>query len=99
MIVIVNDNGWSIAENHGGLYRNLAELRESEGKAPCNLFRALGLDYRFLAEGNDEAAVERVLAELRGIRPSGCFAPVHYQGCRLRARRGRLRELAPCGPL
>lgn len=67
VIVIVNDNGWSIAENHGGLYRNLAELRESEGKAPCNLFRALGLDYRFLAEGNDEAAVERVLAELRGI--------------------------------
>lgn len=67
VIVIVNDNGWSIAENHGGLYRNLAALRESAGSDPCNFFRALGLDYRFLADGNDEAAVERVLLELRGI--------------------------------
>lgn len=67
VIVIVNDNGWSIAENHGGLYRNLAELRASGGTAHNNYFRALGLDYRFLAEGNDEAAVERVLRELRDI--------------------------------
>lgn len=67
VIVIVNDNGWSIAENHGGLYRNLAELRETGGKAPCNLFRAFGLDYRFVADGNDEAAVEDVLAELRDV--------------------------------
>lgn len=46
VIVIVNDNGWSIAENHGGLYRNLAELRETGGEAPNNFFRTLGLDYR-----------------------------------------------------
>ena len=67
VIVIVNDNGWSIAENHGGMYRNLAELRASAGTAPNNYFRALGLDYRFLAEGNDEAAIERSLLELRDI--------------------------------
>ena len=67
VIVIVNDNGWSIAENHGGIYRNLAELREGEGTAPNNFFRSLGLDYRFLANGNDEAAVERALLELRDI--------------------------------
>lgn len=67
VIVIVNDNGWSIAENHGGIYRNLAELRESGGAAPNNFFRSLGLDYRFLMDGNDEAAVERALLELRDI--------------------------------
>ena len=66
IIVIVNDNGWSIAENHGGIYRNLAELRESNGASEHNIFRALGLDYRFLADGNDEAAVEASLRELRG---------------------------------
>ena len=67
VVVVVNDNGWSIAENHGGLYRNLAELRESGGTAPNNFFTSLGLDYRFLAEGNDEAAVECVLRELRDV--------------------------------
>ena len=66
VIIIVNDNGWSIAENHGGIYRNLADLRESKGACACNVFRALGLDYRFLADGNDEAAVEATLRELRG---------------------------------
>ena len=67
VIVIVNDNGWSIAENHGGIYRNLAELRESQGACERNIFRTLGLDYRFLADGNDEATVETALRELRGI--------------------------------
>lgn len=65
VIVIVNDNGWSIAENHGGLYRNLAELRDTHGEASNNFFRSLGLDYRFVADGNDEQAVEAVLREVR----------------------------------
>lgn len=52
-IVIVNDNDHSIAENHGGLYQNLRELRESNGKAENNFFKALGFDYRYLATGND----------------------------------------------
>lgn len=52
-IIIVNDNDMSIAENHGGLYKNLKELRESNGTAACNLFQAMGLDYVYLEEGND----------------------------------------------
>ena len=52
-IIIVNDNEMSIAENHGGLYENLRALRESNGQAEPNLFKAFGLDYIFLKEGND----------------------------------------------
>ena len=54
-IIIVNDNDMSIAENHGGLYKNLKELRESNGTAACNLFKAMGLDYVYLDEGNSKA--------------------------------------------
>lgn len=53
LIIIVNDNDMSIAENHGGLYKNLKLLRDTEGKAECNLFKAMGLDYLFVKEGND----------------------------------------------
>ena len=52
-IVIVNDNDMSIAENHGGIYANLAELRAGNGVAPTNLFTAMGYDYRYLNDGND----------------------------------------------
>lgn len=52
-IVIVNDNDMSIAENHGGIYKNLKLLRETDGKAECNLFKAMGLDYVFVKDGND----------------------------------------------
>ncbi len=47
----------SIAENHGGLYQNLKLLRETDGKADCNLFRAMGLDYIYVNEGNNTAAL------------------------------------------
>ena len=67
LIVIVNDNEMSIAENHGGLYQSLAELRATGGESPNNFFRALGLDYRYVEDGNDEQAVEAALAEVRGI--------------------------------
>jgi len=53
MIVIVNDNDMSIAENHGGLYKNLKELRDSEGKCECNFFKAMGLDYYYVKDGHD----------------------------------------------
>lgn len=53
IILIINDNDMSIAENHGGLYQNLRLLRETGGKADCNLFRALGFDYSFVRDGND----------------------------------------------
>ena len=56
-IIIVNDNQMSIAENHGGLYRNLQLLRETGGKAENNLFRALGLDYLYVPDGNDIASL------------------------------------------
>lgn len=53
MIIVVNDNQMSIAENHGGLYKNLQLLRETKGEASCNLFRAMGLDYLYVDNGND----------------------------------------------
>lgn len=66
LIVVVNDNEWSIAPNHGGIYRNLAELRATRGTSEHNVFRALGLDYRYVESGHDEATLEAALAELRG---------------------------------
>lgn len=53
MIIVVNDNDMSIAENHGGLYSNLELLRETNGQAECNLFKAMGLDYVYVDHGND----------------------------------------------
>lgn len=52
-IILVNDNDMSIAENHGGLYKNLKALRDSNGSCECNLFKAMGLDYLYVADGND----------------------------------------------
>lgn len=57
LIVVVNDNEMSIAENHGGLYQNLKLLRESNGTAECNMFRAWGYEYLYVEEGNDIAAL------------------------------------------
>ena len=53
IIIVVNDNEMSIAENHGGLYRNLALLRQTKGSAELNFFKAMGYDYLYLEEGND----------------------------------------------
>ena len=52
-IIVVNDNDMSIAENHGGLYKNLKELRASNGTCECNLFKAMGLDYLYVNNGNN----------------------------------------------
>lgn len=52
-IIVVNDNDMSIAENHGGLYKNLKELRASNGTCVCNLFKAMGLDYVYVNDGNN----------------------------------------------
>ena len=67
IIIIVNDNEMSIAENHGGLYKNLALLRETNGKAECNLFRAMGLDYKYVADGNDVETLIKTFQEVKGI--------------------------------
>lgn len=54
-IIVVNDNDMSIAENHGGIYSNLKLLRDTNGTAECNLFKAMGLDYVYVNEGNNVA--------------------------------------------
>lgn len=57
LIIVVNDNDMSIAENHGGLYGNLELLRETKGEAQCNLFKAMGLDYLYVDQGNNVKAL------------------------------------------
>ncbi len=65
LIIIVNDNNQSIAENHGGLYKNLKELRETNGKAKTNLFTAMGLDYHYVADGHDIDGLINILNEVK----------------------------------
>ena len=66
-LILVNDNQMSIAENHGGLYASLKALRESNGTSENNLFRAMGLDYRYEAAGNDIGALIRVLNAVKDL--------------------------------
>jgi len=67
IIIIVNDNEMSIAENHGGLYRNLKRLRESGGQAECNYFRALGFDYLYVERGNDVGSLVEAFRKVKDI--------------------------------
>lgn len=53
IIIVVNDNEMSIAENHGGIYKNLRALRQSNGTCEHNWFKAWGFEYKYLEEGND----------------------------------------------
>lgn len=66
-IIIVNDNQQSIAEVHGGLYKNLDELRATHGTSPNNFFKALGLDYIYEENGNDVQAMIKVLQKVKDI--------------------------------
>lgn len=66
-IIIVNDNQQSIAEVHGGLYENLAELRRTKGSAANNFFKALGLDYIYEEQGNDIAAMIKLFEKVKDI--------------------------------
>ena len=74
LIIVVNDNDMSIAENHGGLYHNLKALRESHGTCYCNLFRAMGLDYRFVADGND---IAQLIAAFSAVKDTDRPTVVH----------------------
>ena len=67
MIIVLNDNQMSIAEVHGGMYKGFEELRRTGGKSEHNLFRAMGLDYRFVADGNDSEALIKVFREVKDI--------------------------------
>lgn len=66
-IVIVNDNDISIAENHGGLYKNLHLLRETNGKAENNFFKSLGFDYYYVEEGNNVEALINIFQTVKDI--------------------------------
>lgn len=74
LIIVVNDNDMSIAENHGGLYDNLKLLRETDGKAECNFFRAMGLDYVYVGNGNDIGAL---IDAFRSVKDAGKPVVVH----------------------
>lgn len=65
IIIIVNDNGMSIADNHGGLYGNLTLLRETKGKAELNFFKAIGFDYYFVEDGNN---IESLIETFRKVK-------------------------------
>lgn len=68
MIIIVNDNQMSIAENHGGLYKNLQALRESDGQCECNFFKAMGFDYRYVKDGNNVEALIEAFSAVKDSR-------------------------------
>lgn len=74
LIILVNDNAMSIAENHGGLYENLKLLRETRGTASCNLFKAMGLAYVFVEDGND---LEQLISAFLQVKDSAQPVVVH----------------------
>lgn len=74
LIIVVNDNDMSIAENHGGLYGNLKLLRETDGKAECNFFKAMGLDYVYVGNGNDIGAL---IDAFKSVKDAGRPVVVH----------------------
>lgn len=67
ILIIVNDNEMSIAENHGGIYTNLRLLRETNGAAECNMFKAMGFNYRYVADGNNQEDMIKILQELKDV--------------------------------
>ena len=73
-IVVVNDNEMSIAENHGGLYGSLAELRATQGKSENNYFKSLGFDYLYVEQGND---IESLIAAFKQVKDSTKPVVVH----------------------
>lgn len=83
IIIVVNDNDMSIAENHGGLYANLKDLRDSDGKCENNFFKTLGFDYRYVADGHDIQSLismfesvkdtdKPVIVHIHTIKGKGC---------------------------
>ena len=74
LIIVVNDNDMSIAENHGGLYKKLKQLRDTDGKSECNLFKSMGLDYVFVKDGND---IDSLIAAFEQVKDSTYPVVVH----------------------
>ncbi|WP_294914488.1 1-deoxy-D-xylulose-5-phosphate synthase [uncultured Prevotella sp.] len=74
IIIVVNDNEMSIAENYGGIYKNLRALRESRGECEHNWFKAWGFEYKYLEEGND---IERLIEVFRSVKDTDRPTVVH----------------------
>ena len=74
IIIVVNDNEMSIAENYGGIYKNLRALRESRGTCQHNWFKAWGFEYKYLEEGND---VEKLIEVFRSVKDTDKPTVVH----------------------
>ena len=74
IIIVVNDNEMSIAENHGGIYKNLRALRESHGTCSHNWFKAWGFDYKYLEEGND---IGKLIEVFRSVKDTDRPTVVH----------------------
>ena len=74
IIIIVNDNEMSIAPNYGGLYKNLAELRSTNGQAQNNVFKAIGFDYYYVEEGNE---VEKLIDVFKKVKDTNHPTVVH----------------------
>lgn len=68
IIIVVNDNEMSIAENHGGLYKNLELLRKTGGKAELNYFKTFGYEYHYLEEGNDIEKLIELFKSVKGTK-------------------------------
>lgn len=67
LIILVNDNQMSIDENQGGLYKGLKELRDTNGESPNNIFKFMGLDYKYVADGNDLQTMIDTFKEIKDI--------------------------------
>lgn len=87
IIILINDNDMSIAENHGGLYQNLKLLRETGGMDACNIFRALGFDYSFVRDGND---FKEIAAALKNAKDAEHPTVIHM--CTVKGKGYRFAE-------
>lgn len=65
IILVLNDNDMSIAENQGGIYSNLKLLRDTKGQAECNLFKAMGFDYMYVDDGNN---IEKLIEAFKRVK-------------------------------
>lgn len=74
IIIVVNDNEMSIAENHGGIYKNLRALRESRGTCEHNWFKAWGFEYKYLEEGNN---IEKLIEVFKSVKGTDKPTVVH----------------------
>ena len=76
IVIVINDNDMSIAENHGGIYKNLKLLRDTEGQAECNLFKAMGFDYIYVEDGN---SIEKMIEAFRKVKDINHPVVVHIK--------------------